>query len=105
MLSFRLPKALKSIFVLFVLPTKCIFCPPALSTTRIAVIGKAMQEEYFPALFGEAIDDGDFRLELAHLAVQYSGLALPSTVHSNCQGRMKCRTLVNQDWGRFRCKI
>ena len=29
---------------------------------------------------GEAIDDGDYLLELAHLPVNYSGLALPNTV-------------------------
>ena len=41
-----------------------------------------MQEEFLPALFGEAIDDSDYRLELAHLPVKYSGLALPNTVNS-----------------------
>ena len=43
---------------------------------------KAIQEEFLPALFGEAIEDGDYRLELAHLPVKYSGLALPNTVNS-----------------------
>ena len=43
---------------------------------------KAMQEEFLPALFGEAIDDSDYRLELAHLPVKYSGLALPTTANS-----------------------
>ena len=43
---------------------------------------KAMQEEFLPALFGEAIDDGDYWLALAHLTVTYSELALSSTVNS-----------------------
>ena len=42
----------------------------------------AMQEEFLPALFGEALGDSDYRLELAHLPVKYSGLALPNTVNS-----------------------
>ena len=41
-----------------------------------------MQEEFLPALFGEAVDDGDCRLEFAHFPVKYSGLALPTTVNS-----------------------
>ena len=76
------------------LPTECIFCsPPALSSTRMVVstthnescgdlLGKAMQEELLTALFGEAIADGDYCLELAHLPVKYSGLALPNTANS-----------------------
>ena len=46
------------------------------------LLEKAMQEEFLPAIFGEAIDDGDYRLELAHLPVKYYGLALPNTVNS-----------------------
>ena len=42
----------------------------------------AMQEEFLPALSGDAIDDGDYRLELAHLPVKYSGLDLPTTANS-----------------------
>ena len=41
-----------------------------------------MQEEMLPALFGEATDDGEYRLDVAHLPVKYSGLALPNTVNS-----------------------
>ena len=41
-----------------------------------------MQEEFLPALFGEAIDDSDYRLTLAHLPVKYSGLDLPNTVNT-----------------------
>ena len=42
------------------------------------LLEEAMQEEFLTALFGEAIDkdDGDYPLELAHLPVKYSGLAL-----------------------------
>ena len=45
-----------------------------------------------PALFVEAIDDGDYRLEVLHLAVKCSGLALPNTANSatpNQQARVK----------------
>ena len=31
------------------------------------LLEKAMQEEFFQALFGKAIDDGDYRLERAHI--------------------------------------
>ena len=41
-----------------------------------------MHEECHHALFGEAIDKIDYRLELAHLPVKYYGLALPNTVNS-----------------------
>ena len=42
-----------------------------------------MQDEFLPALLGEALDnDCDYRLELAHLPVKYSGQALPNTVNS-----------------------
>ena len=41
-----------------------------------------MQEEFLPVLFGEAIDDGDYTLKLAHLPVKYSGIALPNTANS-----------------------
>ena len=40
---------------------------------------KAIQEEFLPALFGGAIDDGDYWLELV---VKYSRLALPNTANS-----------------------
>ena len=55
----------------------------AVSTThRFDPLEKAIQEEFFPALFGEAIDEeGEYRLELAYLPQKYSGLALPNTVH------------------------
>ena len=61
------------------------------STTEVAVTNaqhqtlnheKTMQEESLPLLFGEAIDDGDYRLELAHLLVKYYGLALLNIVTS-----------------------
>ena len=35
------------------------------------LLEKAIQEEFLPALLGEAIDDSDYRLELALLPVQY----------------------------------
>ena len=41
-----------------------------------------MQAEFLPALFGEAIDDSEYGLELAHLPVKYTGLALPNTVNA-----------------------
>ena len=45
------------------------------------LLEKAMQEEFLPALFGEVIDDSDFRLELAHLPVKSSGLVLSNTAN------------------------
>ena len=44
------------------------------------LLDRAIQEGFLPALFGEATDEGDYRL--AHIAVIYSGLALPNTVNS-----------------------
>ena len=41
-----------------------------------------MQEEFIRAHFREAINDSDYELELAHLPVKCSGLALPNTVNS-----------------------
>ena len=58
----------------------------------IDLLENAIREEFLPALFGEAIDDGDYRLEVLHLAVKCSGLALPNTANSatpNQQARVK----------------
>ena len=41
-----------------------------------------MQEEFLPACFGEAIVEGNNRLEIAHLPAEYFGLTLPSTANS-----------------------
>ena len=46
------------------------------------LLEKATQKEILPAPFGEARDDGDHRLELAHFPVKYYGLALPDAVNS-----------------------
>ena len=46
------------------------------------LLEKTMQEEFLPELLGEEIDDGEYRLELAHLPMNYSVLALPNTVNS-----------------------
>ena len=54
-----------------------------------------MLEEFLPALFGEAIDDGDYRLELAHLPVKYSGLALPNTVNSAMLNHQACKNVCS----------
>ena len=58
-----------------------------------------MQEEFVPALFGEVIDNGDYRLGLAHLPVKYSGLALPNTVNSTTPNHQAskddCSYLIN----------
>ena len=72
-------RALKSLQVQQV-PTECIFCDPALSTTRQRTtpniescfhrLEKEIQEEFVPALLGKVIDDGDYRLELARLPVK-----------------------------------
>ena len=57
----------------------------------------AIQEEFPPALFGEATDDGDYRLELAHLPVKYAGLALPSTIRCQVRNARKhvCSHLIS----------
>ena len=76
------------------LPTECILCSPARSITKsqylqgttpniescLDLLVRAIQEEFLPALFGEATDEGDYRL--AHIAGIYSGLALLNTVNS-----------------------
>ena len=48
----------------------------------LSSIGEGNAGRVSPSAFGEAIDDSDYRLELAHLPVKYSGLALPNTVKS-----------------------
>ena len=46
----------------------------SINNAQYQTLNHALQEEFIPALFGEAIDDNDYRLELP---VNYSGLALP----------------------------
>ena len=45
----------------------------------LSSIGEGNAGRVSPSAFGEAIDDSDYRLELAHLPVKYSGLALPNS--------------------------
>ena len=56
-------------------------CPYLQRTSML--LEKALQDELLPALFEEVIDKGNYRLEPAHLAVKYSGLALPNSQFRN----------------------
>ena len=62
----------------------------------VDLLDEALQEEVLPTLFGEAIDDGDSRLELAHLPVKYSGPALTNSVYSATQASTEfCSHLIS----------
>ena len=52
------------------------------------MLEKAMQEEFLPALFGEAIVDD--------LLVNYSGLALPNTVTNHKASNDGCSHLISE---------
>ena len=51
------------------------------TTPNIEACFDRRQEEFLPALFGEAIDD--YRIMLTHLPVRYSGLTLPAMSRSS----------------------
>ena len=55
------------------------------------MLGSTREEAFLPSLFGGAIDDSDYRLELAHLPVKYSGLALPNTANSAAPNHQACK--------------
>ena len=47
------------------------------------LLEKAMLDDFLPALFEEATDGSEYRLELAHLSMKFSGLALLNTLNSD----------------------
>ena len=48
-----------------------------------------------PALTGEAIDDNDYQIELKHLPMKYSGLALPNTADSTTLNHQASKDLCS----------
>ena len=60
-----------------------------------APLEMAIQGEFLPALFGETVDDGDYRLELAHLPVKYSGMALPNPIKTAKQNHQASKDVCS----------
>ena len=49
---------------------------------KFAPVEKAIAESFLPALFGDQIEQGDYRRSLARLPVKFAGLAIPDPTES-----------------------